>query len=195
MIETISPVVHGTKRHQYRITVALHVLGATLAAALLGASLGALGALSGAPWGKAGLATVAIVAAVYAGRELFLLPVPLPDRHRQVPAWWRTFFSPRIAGLLYGLGLGIGFLTFLSYGTFVAVAVAALASGDPVTGMLVCAPFGLARGSSILVGELVAHAHPREVVDRLESVAQGGIPRWINGGCLTAIALSIGWPG
>ena len=189
MIETITPVVHGNRRKSYLAAVALHALGAALAAALFGAALGAAGAVLGAPWGAAGLVVLALVALLYAARELLGLPVPLPDRRRQVPDWWRTFFGPRVAAFLYGLGLGIGFLTFLSFGTFVAVAVAALASGDPLIGALLCAPFGVARGVSVSVGSRAASGGPGEVLERLDLLAQTRLPRWTNAAALAAIAL------
>ena len=177
MVETIVPVVHGGKRSSYRLAVALHVLGATIAAAALGAALGLAGMALGAPWDSAGLLALAAVAALYALREGAGLPLPLPDRHRQVPDWWRTFFSPPAAAFLYGLGLGVGFLTFLSFGTFVAVATGALVSGDPLLGAAVCAPFGLARGLSVLVTRRATSAESAaRVVDRLEAGANGRCP-------------------
>lgn len=94
MVETIVPVVHGGSRRRYLASVALHALGATLAAAAFGALLGGIGLLLGAPWGLAGAALVAVLSLVYAAREGVGLRVPLPCRRRQVPQWWRTFFSP-----------------------------------------------------------------------------------------------------
>ena len=189
MVETIAPVVYG-KRRDYLMAVALHVLGATIAAALLGATLGVIGDALGAPWGRAGYAIVAIVAAAYFAREIFGLPLPLFDRRRQVPEWWRTFFSKRVAAFLYGLGLGVGFLTFLSFGTFVAVSVIALSSGDVVAGALIAAPFGVARGLSVLVS---ARAYdeddPAEVVAKVQSWATSRLPRALNGVAIAAIAL------
>lgn len=90
MVETISPVVHGGRTKSYWSALALHVLGATLAAALLGDALGTLGIVLGAPWGGAGLYALAIVALLYVWRELLRLPVP--SLRKQVPAWWRTFY-------------------------------------------------------------------------------------------------------
>ena len=74
---------------------------------------------------------MAAVALAYAAREAFGLPLPVPAARRQVPDWWRSFFSWPVAATLYGAGLGIGFLTFLSNGGLVVVAVAAVASGRP----------------------------------------------------------------
>jgi hypothetical protein len=149
MVETIAPVVHGGRNRSYWTAVFLHALGATLSASLFGAFLGALGDVLGAPWGNAGLIALAAVALLYALRELFGLPIPLPDLDRQVPEWWRTFFSKNVAAFLYGLGLGIGFLTYLSFGTYVAVMTGAFISGDVRTGAVICGAFGLARGLGI----------------------------------------------
>src|SRR5881397_3097660 len=98
--------------------------------------------------------------------------VALPNLRRQVPEWWRTFFSPPVAAFLYGAGLGVGFLTYLSFGTLVAVAAVAVASGNPLVGVLVLTPFGMARGLSVLVVRSAATAEGvTRVVDRLDEIA------------------------
>lgn len=148
MVETITPVVHGGRRGRWGVVLALHVLGAASAAAAFGAVLGGAGELLGAPWGAAGLAALVVVAALYLARELLGVPVPVPQLKRQVPEWWRTFFGSRTSAFLYGLGLGVGFLTYLLHGTLVVVSVAAVASGRPLVGALVMAPFGIARGAT-----------------------------------------------
>jgi hypothetical protein len=145
MVETITPVVHGGSRERWGISLALHAIGAAVAAAIVGSLLAGAGALLGAPWGVPGALLVGALAALYVAREMGA-PVPVPQLRRQVPDWWRTFFSPHVAAFLYGLGLGPGFLTYLGHGTVVVVAVAAFASGRPLLGAAVLAPFGLARG-------------------------------------------------
>ena len=187
MVETITPVVHGGRNRRYWTSIGLHVLGTTASAALLGVLLGGLGALLGAPWGRAGLLALALVSALYAARELFRLPVPLPDLDRQVPDWWRTFFSPQIAALLYGFELGVGFVTYLSYGTFAAVTAAVFVAGDPMRGALLCGAFGFARGLSIA---LVARPDPENMVERLGEFATGGKPRLVNGALLLTVAVA-----
>ena len=145
MVETITPVVHGGSRERWGISLALHAFGAAVAAAIVGSLLAGAGALLGAPWGVPGAWLVVAAAALYVARELGA-PVRVPQLRRQVPDWWRTFFPPHVAAFLYGLGLGPGFLTYLGHGTVVVVAVAAFASGRPLLGAAVLAPFGLARG-------------------------------------------------
>ena len=145
MVETITPVVHGGSRSRWGISLALHAIGAAVAAATVGSLLAGAGALLGAPWGAPGVVLVVAAAALYVARELGA-PVPVPQLRRQVPDWWRTFFPPHVAAFLYGLGLGPAFLTYLGHGTVVVVSVAAFASGRPLLGSAVLAPFGLARG-------------------------------------------------
>ncbi len=192
MVETIAPVVYGSRR-SYRIAAALHGLGASLSGALLGLALGVAGAVSGAPWGGVGYVIVAVVAALYFAREALGLPIPLPDLRRQVPEWWRTFFSPPVAALLYGIGLGVGFFTYLSYGTFVAVAAAAVASADPTTGAVLGGTFGLARSVAVTFAAARASTPERnaEAVDHLERWA-GTLVRRANAAALLVVTVTAG---
>jgi hypothetical protein len=185
MAETVVPVVHRT-RADYRIAVALHTLGATLSAAAMGAALGAIGALLGLSLSGWAAAAVILIGIVYGTADLLGWKIPRPQLRRQVPEWWRTFFSPGVAAFLYGLGLGPGFATYVSFGTLVVVGAAALASGTVLAGMLLCAPFGAARGLSVLIGR---RADPDAVVERLSEVSTTRTPAVINGvASLTVVA-------
>jgi hypothetical protein len=171
MVETISPVVYGS-RTKWAGAVALHAAGAAATAAVFGAAVAAAGALLGAPWGRAGAVVVAVAAVVYVVRELTGVRIPVPQLRRQVPDWWRTYFGRPLAAFLYGAGLGVGFLTFLGHGTLVVVTIGVAATGRPLLGALVMAPFGLARGLAPLVG---ARSNVPEdgarLVDRLSSMS------------------------
>jgi hypothetical protein len=172
MVETISPVVYGTRTRWVR-ALALHALGATATAAAFGAVVAAAGALLGAPWGAAGAIVVLVVAVLYLGRELTGARVPVPQLRRQVPDWWRTYFGRPLAAFLYGAGLGVGFLTFLGHGTLVVVTLAVASSGRPSVGALVMAPFGLARGLAPLVGAWSTGPEDGgHLVDRLSSMSE-----------------------
>ena len=92
MAETITPVVHGGSRRAWAVLLAVHVLGAAIAAAAFGAALGAFGALLGAPWGTAGTLAVAAAAAVYLIAELGAR-VPVPQLRETV----RMFCEPEAA--------------------------------------------------------------------------------------------------
>ena len=170
MVETISPVVYGT-RARWIGSLALHAAGAAATAAAFGAAVAAAGALLGAPWGRAGAVVLVTIAILYAARELLGLRVPVPQLRRQVPDWWRTFFGRPVAVFLYGAGLGVGFLTYLGHGTLVVVALGAAASGRPAIGAVAMAPFGLARGIAPLVAARSRVPEDgRRLVDRLGSM-------------------------
>lgn len=186
MVETIAPVVHGERKTSYYTAVALHTLGASLSAAALGFALATAGAALGAPWGSGGPIVIAAIAITYALRETARLPVPLPDLDRQVPDWWRTFFSPNTTAFLYGTGLGVGFLTYLSFGTLVPVAAAAVATGEPLMGALLIVPFGAARGLSVLIAA-PGRTTPEEVVDALTQPRLRAVVRLVNGAMLAAV--------
>jgi hypothetical protein len=189
MVETITPVVHGGSRRKWGTAVAAHTLGAALSAEALGAALGWAGGAVTAPWGLTALVAVAAVAGLYAGRELFGLPLSIPDRRRQVPEHWRWRYPAHVASFLYGLGLGIGFLTHVRHGTLVAVSVAAAASGNPLAGALVMAPFGLSRGFSLIVTVRARTSEDlRGIAERLDRVAASRLPRIVNGGALLVLA-------
>ena len=188
MVETITPVVYGG-RTRWAVALALHVAGATVTAALFGAALGVAGALLEAPWGRAGVLVIAITAIVYAVGELPRATASVPQLRRQVPDWWREFFSWPIAATLYGAGLGIGFFTYVSHGTLVVVALAALASGDPAVGALIVAPFGLVRGLSAAMSAGVStQQESQRLVDRLAGSPEGR-RNLANGGVLVIVAM------
>jgi hypothetical protein len=168
MVETITPVVHGGRTRRWAVALALHTAGAGIAAAAFGAALGGSGGALGAPWGAAGIVAVGALAVLYLAREALGVRVPVPQLRRQVPDWWRTFFGFEPAALLYGMGLGIGFLTYLRHGTLVVVAAAAFASGRPAAGAVMLAPFGVARGvSAIVAARARTHEDGTALVGRL----------------------------
>ena len=191
MVETITPVVHGGSRERWGISLALHAFGAAVAAAIVGSLLAGAGALLGAAWGVPGAWLVVAAAALYVARELGA-PVPVPQLRRQVPDWWRTFFPPHVAAFLYGIGLGPGFLTYLGHGTLVVVSVAAFASGRPLVGAAMLAPFGLARGlGPVLAFGVRSPSDGAALVERLERSASRARWRVANALALTAVAAAM----
>jgi hypothetical protein len=188
MVETITPVVHGGRTRRWAIALALHVLGAGVASAAFGAVLGAAGVALGAPWGAAGFVAIGALGVLYLTREVFGVRVPVPQLRRQVPDWWRTFFGFETAALLYGMGLGIGFLTFLRQGTLVVVSAAAISTGRPLLGAVLVAPFGVARGLSAVVASTTrTQEDGTALVGRLSSSASWVGWRVAHAGALIAV--------
>jgi hypothetical protein len=190
MVDTIAPVVHGGSRRRWAAALALHVVGATISATVLGGLLGAAGSALGAPWGVAGTAVMVVVALAYAAREAVGLPVPIPDARRQVPQWWRESFFPGTTAFLYGAGLGVGFATHLRHGTLVAVAAVVLAAGDPAFGMAAFSGFGLARSVGVAVTWTSTDGRgAARLSSALERAAVGPWPRLANGAALFGVAV------
>jgi hypothetical protein len=191
MVETIAPVVYG-RRRRYLIAVALHALAAVVTGALTGALLGTAGWMLGAPWDRAGYFVLAGIALLYLAREALGAPVPLPQLKRQVPEWWRRFYGPVTAATLYGAGLGVGFATYLSFGTYAAVAAGAFLIGDPLLGAAACGAFGAARGLGVLVGARARDAEmSAAVVEGLGSDRARTAGRAVNAVVLGGLAAAV----
>lgn len=136
---------------------ALHVVGAALAGAALGALLGGAGALLALgqwrPW------VIAIVALVALGLGLRRRP-PRLGRQRQVPRRWAPGVSPGRVYLIWGAMLGCGVATPIFHTAFVLLAGAQLTAGV-VLGAASGAIFGLARQGVALVPVLRRFAPER----------------------------------
>lgn len=193
MVETITPVVYGGSKPRWLAGVAMMAIGATVTAGLFGAFLGFVGSVFGAPWGPIGMVAVALIALLYLARETVGLKIPVLQAKRQVPEWWRTFFSPIVASVLYGGGLGIGFFTYLTYGTLVVVAAIAVALGNPGVGVLLLVPFALARSLTVLIayGSDSGEASNR-LITRLARIGRTKAIRLVNVIALLALALTAG---
>ena len=140
MVETFTPAVCGSKRRQ-RVALAGFATGAVVASALVGALLGALGALTGRQLAL-GVAALAVLAAA---REAGLVRIPLPQMRRQVPERWRAELPLPVWSVGYGAGLGAGFLTFQPVATFWVACAAAVALADPGTAAACFAAYGAGR--------------------------------------------------
>jgi hypothetical protein len=140
MVETFTPAVCGGRRRQ-RLALAGFALGAVAASALVGAALGAVGALLGTQLAF----LVAALALLAAAREAGIVRLPLPQLRRQVPERWRSELPLPVWSIGYGIGLGLGFLTFQPVATFWVACAAAVALGNPLAAGLCFAAYGAGR--------------------------------------------------
>jgi hypothetical protein len=184
MVETICPVVHGTRK--WLVSVALFALGAVAAAAAVGLLLGAALPLAGSGW----LALVALVALVEGAAEARLLRLPVPQLRRQVPERWRERFPLPLTALLYGLGLGLGFATYIPVATLVVVAVGVAFLTGPLAGAAVMAAFGLGRAVALVVSTVRLSSYEQATgrIERMADWAVTGRVRRVNAAALVALA-------
>ena len=99
MVETISPVVYGT-RTRWAGAVALHAAGAR---GDRGRSSGPRSPAPAPCWAPRGVeparSSLAGAAVLYVVRELTGVRIPIPQLRRQVPDWWRTYFGRPLGGV------------------------------------------------------------------------------------------------
>lgn len=137
-----------------------HGLGYALGAVLLGGLLGVLGRAVGfAGWSTAALVVLALVGLVYGAHQLDFLRVPYPQRQAQVPHDARQRFRKSTIGGLYGLALGLNYLTYVQTPLLYLITGVALISGNVVEAVAIFGVFNLGRFLPIAVNLLPVPDH------------------------------------
>ena len=149
-IDTIGPTGHTGGRRITAAACATFLPGAVVGGVVTFGSLALAGQLLHGAGGRAAYAVaagIALLAALLEARGTRIVP----QIRRQLPEHWRRVMPMPLAAALYGVMLGLGFTTFvLSFGVW-ALAGVSLAIGDPSTGLLLGACFGLGRAIPIVV--------------------------------------------
>lgn len=151
MVGTIVPIVHG-ERDSGALPLSgwIHLAGTTLSGAMAGATLGVLGGAINPLSGTTLIPVLGFLSAAYGAHELRLVSLPMPQFRRQVPRTW-SLLPPRMTALLYGLGLGWGFGTFITSSAFHVVALWSFLSGEAAVGAMLLGTYGFFRGAPILL--------------------------------------------
>ena len=150
MLASIHPLGERARDRRWGVTVSAYVVGSTLAAALLGASLGAAGGLLALGAGPTAAVVLVLCAAALAF-DLGLGGLRLPTVLRQVDKDWLDRYRGWVVGAGFGVQLGLGVVTIVTTAAvYLALALAAL-TGSVAAGAAVGATFGLVRGLVILV--------------------------------------------
>ena len=146
----------------------LYTLGATFSAALIGLALASLG-LAGR-WlfdlgynshTPAVLISMACLALIGGLRDLGFLRFRLPQPAKQVPRAYLEVFGPRLAGFLWGLGVGFAFQTMVQYSLYYVVALWVVLAGNPLLGAGVLGVYGFAHGVVLTLDVLAMGANAR----------------------------------
>lgn len=149
---------------RYLPTLAMHGLGYALGALILGAATAAIGRVSGfeghfAAYSTAALAILALTGLVYGIHQLDFLRVPYPQRQAQVPHDARQRFRKSTIGGLYGLALGLNYLTYVQTPVLYLVTLAAVFTGNAAAAIALFALFNLGRFLPMLVNLLPLPDH------------------------------------
>jgi hypothetical protein len=149
MIETIGPTGHTGGRRTTLAACATFLPGALAGGILTFGGLAVVGGLLPGDHEPVAYLIAAAIAIGAAALEARGAPI-VPQIRRQLPEHWRRVMPMPLAAALYGGLLGLGFTTFvLTFGVW-AIAAASLAVGDPATGAVIGAAFGLGRALPIV---------------------------------------------
>jgi hypothetical protein len=176
---------YGARSVAYWIpSLATHALGYALGTVILGGGLGLLAwllpidGLSGWP-----LATVGVLAVGYGLHCLGWLRMPYPQRRVQVSHGARIHHAMWKIGLIYGLQLGLNFVTYVRTPIVYIIVGLALFSGSAGHALWLIAALNLGRWMPLLVNALPVQDH--RVQAWLASNAQGAV---LTDGLLLAAA-------
>ncbi|MBV9214501.1 MAG: hypothetical protein JOZ25_12750 [Actinobacteria bacterium] len=153
MLASITPLGERGRSSRWPVTVAFFVAGSTIAAAVLGAAAGLLGALvwparSGGLHPRLGVLATAIAVSIL--MDLGLGGARVPSVRRQVNEAWLDEYRGWVYGLGFGVQLGLGVTTIVTTSAVYVTLVAAWLTADPALGALVVGSFGFVRGISLL---------------------------------------------
>lgn len=137
-------------------TFAMHGLGYALGAVILGTLLGALGGIAGFTGFATtlGLGVLAVIGLLYGAHQLDLLRLPYPQRRAQVPHDARQRFPKWVVGGLYGLSLGLDYLTYVQTPLLYMMTAAAILTGNIPEAIGIIALFNLGRFLPVAVNLL-----------------------------------------
>ena len=147
MLASIHPLGERARDRRWGVTVGAYVLGSTLAAAVLGAALGGVGALLAL---GPGLTASLVVAAGGLALAADLGAFGLPTVHRQVDKDWLDRYRGWVVGLGFGAQLGLGVVTIVNTAAVYLSLALALLTGSVAGGAVVGTTFGLVRALLIL---------------------------------------------
>ena len=155
-ISLLRPIGKGARAvADWLPTFALHGAGYALGALVLGTALGGIGAILGlAGFGRAALVLLALIGLVYGAHQLDFLRVPYPQRRAQVPHDARVRFSKPVVGGLYGLALGLDYMTYVQTPLLYLVTAAAVLTGTIPEAIALIALFNLGRFLPVAVSAL-----------------------------------------
>ncbi|MEM8705704.1 MAG: hypothetical protein AAGE98_04560 [Actinomycetota bacterium] len=147
MLTSITPLGERARGQRWGVTATALTVGHLVGGVVLGAVMAGLGTLIRLPFDGSFSTTVqvaVVAAAVVAAAAFDLSGRSLPGR-RQVDETWLTTFRGWIYGLGFGVQLGLGFVTVVNTGLFVAVVIAGLVVSPP-SAFVIGVAYGGLRG-------------------------------------------------
>lgn len=159
----------------------LYTIAAVISSSFTGFIAGILGKITGMSSLSKGVLIVGIVSVLYGLNELGAIKLPMPQRKWQVPVSWiiqRKYFG----SFLYGLTIGAGYLTYITYSGFYIWILLTFVLGDPLKGALFGAIYGFGRCITLIIGGFVLHKNETAIASFSQLVfIKAGIWHKISG--------------
>jgi hypothetical protein len=191
MIFVITPLVKEAQRGRAWTRLLTYCSALLVSSILVGILLGWVGHYSFRRWNFA-TTFLACIAVLLSAREFGALRLPLPSSDWRVPRQWLRFGYFRGA-FVYGLALGLGFLTRAPFATYHIMLIWILAVGDPAYGATLGLSYAAGRMSSVVGASLLRPLRATTNQTRAAQVAfdNNGIVHAINGFVLGAFGTSL----
>lgn len=149
-------------KKQWLINVAAYTLAGGMASVFVGWVVGILGgalllllpALR-VEAGGLGIWIAIAIATIVIAREARWISLPLPQLRRQTKQVWAILFPRTLAATLWGLDLGLIFITRLTFSGVWLLAVVALLTGEPAFGAALFGLYWLGRALSVWIAPLL----------------------------------------
>lgn len=152
MIGSITPLVQGAQGGtRWGRAMVAYGVGSAAASAAVGAALGGFGAILQVPTILV-YATILAAALVFALGELGLPGVPRPTWRRQTRKMWRQQGGPTRSAFWWGVDIGTGLTTRVTYRSLWIVFALCFASANAVTGAMLMLAYGIGRELLVVTG-------------------------------------------
>jgi cytochrome c biogenesis protein CcdA len=152
LVGAISPLGKGPGGRKLFLKAALgYTLAGLVTSTAVGVALGWLGSHLDERAARAGLYGAAVLAVILAAREWGWVRFRLPEGRRQTEKSFELQFGMAIASILWGVHIGLGFATRVTYGGFYVLVAAAVLLGDARYAGLLFAVYWLGRALPVWV--------------------------------------------
>lgn len=150
-----------------------YTVAGAISSTLVGFLLGAVGAVIG--WTGAvriALYVVALLSLILAAREWGWIKFRLPEQKLQTEKVWVHDFGFVWASAMWGLHIGLGFATRITYGGFWLLVAAILALGNPAFGAVLMLSYWIGRALPVWLAPVLLSSD--EVLASTEAVFDHG---------------------
>lgn len=145
-----------------------YTIGGAFSSLIIGLGLGAVGMVIGLGGAAIALYSVGVLSLLLAAREWGWINFRLPERKLQTDKVWAHDFGFVMASAMWGLHIGFGFATRITYGGFWVLVAAILVLGDVGFGAIVMLSYWLGRALPLWLAPLLLSAE--ETTNLSESI-------------------------